>query len=58
MFDGGYRRLLDGFRRGQHQPLRLFTPCIPIGTQVGDDRAQLGDQGVGRGSIAGASNEN
>jgi hypothetical protein len=29
--------------------VRLFTPYIPIGAQVGDHAAQLRDQGVGRG---------
>jgi hypothetical protein len=42
-------RLLDRFRSGQRQPLRLFTPCISVGAQIGDHTAQLCDQGVGRG---------
>jgi len=43
------RRLLDGFRSGQRQPLRLFTPRIPVPSQIGDHAAQLRDQRVGRG---------
>ena len=44
---GSERRLLDGFRSGQRQPLRLFTPRIPVGPQIGDHAAQLSDQHVG-----------
>jgi len=40
----GFRSGHDGFRSGQRQPMRLFTPCIPVGAQIGDHAAQLGDQ--------------
>jgi hypothetical protein len=37
---------LGGFRSGQRQPLRLFTPLVAIAPQIGDDRAELGDQSI------------
>ena len=46
---GGKRRVSAISQSGQRQPLRLFTPCNPVGAQVGDHAAQLRDQGVGRG---------